>query len=340
MHIKEITDAQQWNSFLLKLQPNTFLHSWEWGEIQRQSGERARYLGCFDAQRQIGAALVITVSARRGRHLFIPHGPIFSTEEETRRYLPDIISYCKAITRKERAVAIRVAPLLITSPENNSVFASLGFRPAPLHVHTELTWMLDIAKPQEALLAQMRKTTRQAIKKAQQSGASITIVTGDKALNRFFPLYKATKYRHGFVPFSQEFLQRQAAVFAPEHRIYFCFAQHEGRDVAAGIFLQFGNTVFYHHGASIKLLSSVSASQLLQWESICEAQRRGAVRYNFWGIAPDQQPLHPFAGITIFKKGFGGYAVDYLHAQDLPCSLGYWKLWIVETARKYHRGFE
>ena len=85
--------------------------------------------------------------------------------------------------------------------------------------------------------------------------------------------------------------------------------------------------------------TTVPAAHAVQWRSIQEAQRRGATRYNFWGIARADQPRHPFAGITIFKKGFGGYPQDYMHAQDLPLNLKYWKLWAVDTWRHIQRGF-
>lgn len=339
MTIKEIDNKDSWNNYLLLLHPNTFLQSWEWGQVQRHSGEGIQYLGMFENETQVGAALVLTVNARRGRHLFIPHGPLSKNEQTTRNCLPALIDYCRAKARDVRAGALRIAPLLLTTPENTTFFKQLGFRPAPLHVHTELTWVLDINKSEEELRAGMRKTTRHAIKKAQQAGITIDIQRDPAALERFFPLYTTTKHRHDFTPFSQSFLREQVQQFAQDNRVYLCFAQHEGKDLAGAIIVHFGTTAFYHHGASRKIPSHLPASQLLQWESIREAKRRGATRYNFWGIAPDNQPNHPFAGITTFKKGFGGYALDYMHAQDLPLSPSYTTLWLVDTYRKWKRGF-
>lgn len=335
--IREIVNQSSWDDFVLSVHPNTFLQSWEWGQVQKRAGGSVRYLGIFEADQQIGAALVLTVNARRGKHLFIPHGPIAEDEQQARRILPTLISYCQDMARNERAVALRIAPLLTTSPENTALFSSSGFRPAPLHVHTELTWVLDINKSDDELLAGMRKTTRHAIRKAQEAGVQVEISTDPAAIERFFPLYEATERRHHFVPFSKSFLRDQVTLFAQNGRAYLAFAAHEEKDVAAAIFIHFGDTVFYHHGASVK--SSVPAAQLLQWTSIQEAKRCGATRYNFWGIAPENRPRHPFAGITTFKKGFGGYAIDYMHAQDLPLSPLYWTLWGIEMVRKAQRGF-
>lgn len=341
--IREITSPNAWNTFLLNLNPNTFLQAWEWGQVQKEAGEDVLYLGIFESNQQIGACLVLTVHARRGTHFLIPHGPVFGNEELARKYLPEIIEYLTNTPDGYFPVALRIAPLLRITPENAAAFKNLGFRHAPMHVHAELTWMLDINKPEEELLAGMRKTTRHAIQKSQQAGVTVEITTDPIALSRFTPLYEQTKHRHDFVPYSPKLIESQFKIFtqsqSPNVGAYLAIARYQNEDVAAGIFFQFGTTVFYYHGASIKTSSRISPAQLLQWESIREARRRGATRYNFWGISRENEPKHPFAGITIFKKGFGGYALDYLHAQDLPLSNAYWKLWLIDTFRRVKRGF-
>lgn len=338
MEIKEITNEELWNNWLLKLKPNTFLQSWEWGQVNQAEGQKVRYCGFFKNNQQVGAAQLLTVQAKRGRFLFCPHGPLFVPEISVEEYLPILFRYCQQKARADQAVAVRIAPLLVTNEVHKKIFQKHGFRPAPLHMHTELTWMLDLEPSQEKLLSGMRKTTRHAIKKAQNSGVTVSIETNTAVLDRFWPLYEDTGQRHQFIPFSRSLLKSQFTHFNKHNRIYIAFARYKNQDISAGIFIHFGNTVFYHHGASRNNLN-VPAAQLLQWKSIQEAKRRGALHYNFWGIAPQNNLQHPFAGITVFKKGFGGYPIDYLHAQDQPLSLKYWKLWAIEQWRKYKRGF-
>jgi peptidoglycan pentaglycine glycine transferase (the first glycine) len=337
--LQEIHDAEAWNTLLSSLKPNTFLQSWEWGQLQQTVGEGVRYLSIQHDNQSVGALLLLTVNAKRGRFLFCPHGPLMRDEASTRQALRSLLPELKKMATTDHACAIRISPLLVVSPENETLFRELGFRPAPLHMHTELTWMLDITKSEEELLRDMRKTTRQAIRKATAAGIKTEIHTTADALSRFWPLYSATRQRHQFVPFAETFLRQQFELFARNNQVYIVLATHEGKDVAGAIFIQHGSTVFYHHGASVKLPAAVPASQVVQWASIQEAQRRGATHYNFWGIAPKDKLKHPFAGITTFKTGFGGYAIDYMHAQDLPLTLGYWKLWAVEMWRKFRRGF-
>lgn len=337
--IKQITERSIWDGFIDQTQPNTFLQSWEWADVQKLDGENVYRLGFYDNNNLIGVVLLLGIKAKRGNFLFCPHGPLAKTEELSRQLLEPLITYSRELAEAEQAVALRVSPLLITSPENISLFEKYGFKPAPLHMHTELTWVRDISKSEEEILQDMRKTTRHAIKKAPQAGVTTEVLIDLSAVEAFYPLYETTKTRHGFVPYSKKFVTQQFETFLNSQHAFGVVAKHEGKIVAAGLFMQTGKTVFYHHGASIKLPSSIPASHLLQWTAIQEAKRRGAIRYNFWGIAPEDKPNHPFAGITVFKKGFGGEALDYLHAQDLPLSFKYWKLWIVETWRKWRRGF-
>lgn len=337
MTIREITTKGQWDAYLLPLKPNTFLQSWEWGQVQRRTGEKVWCLGIFDGDRQVGACLVLGVHARRGNYFLIPHGPIVSAEHYFIPAVQIITDYMKKAGFS--AVAMRIAPLVLAAPEIESRLSQLGFRAAPLHIHAELTWVLDCSQSDEQLLGHMRKTTRHAIRRAEKEGVRVDIITDQSGFERFWPLYRTTTSRHGFTPFPRDFIKAQVEEFSASGRLYIPIAAHQGQDVAGAIMIHYGDTVFYYHGASLKIDGHVPAAHLLHWHSIQEAKKRGAIRYNFWGIARDEDKNHPFAGITVFKKGFGGQALNYMHAQDLPLSPKYWFLWSVEMIRKLKRGF-
>lgn len=341
--INEITSPSEWENFILVQQPNTFLQSWEWGQTQVAEGNQVRYLGVWQADVLVATALVLTVQARRGTHYLIPHGPIMATAVDVKIVLQEIIEYMRSQTGSA-AVALRIAPLLLDNERNRVIFRELGFKPAPMHVHAEQTWILDISRATPAILAGMRKTTRHAVQKAERDGVTTEIVPHDQILDRFWPLYETTRDRHGFTLYPRTLLAEQLHQFSAQNRVFGVVATCQGRDVAAAIIFQYGTTCFYYHGASITV-PGVSPTQLLQFAAIAEAKRRGATTYNFWGIAPSDpltkkpNPKHPFAGITIFKQGFGGQGINYLHAQDLPLSWRYRKLWIIESIRKIRRGF-
>ena len=76
MIVTEITDKKQREDFMSTCKETSCLHSWNWGEFNKITGEKIWRLGVFDNDKLEAAALVIKVKARRGSFLFVPHGPI------------------------------------------------------------------------------------------------------------------------------------------------------------------------------------------------------------------------------------------------------------------------
>lgn len=335
MSVEIAQDQASWEEFLAKTQNYNFLQSWEWGQVQKATEAQAQFLLVNNRT----GSLVISVGAKRGNYFLLPHGPVFQDKEYLAQDLVELVSYLKTNAKEFNCVAVRVSPLLLRSSENEEVFSQAGFRPAPTHVHAEETWVLPLDKTLDEIFSQMRKTTRHAVRKAKKAGIEVEVTTAPDTSDRFWQLYTGTAKRHEFIVWPKDVIAKQLEEFGKKNKIFAVFAKIEGQDVAAAICIQYGNSVFYYHGASKKLSSSQPAAQLVQWTAIQEAKNRGADFYNFWGIAPAGKPNHPFAGITVFKKGFGGQELDYMHAQDLPLGIDYWKLFLVDSWRRLKRGF-
>ena len=337
MNIDPVTSQEAWDALVQGISPNTFLHSWHWGEIQLRLGHTIERLEFTDQGESLGVALLVHMRAKRGSLVLCPHGPLVKKEEYIKEVLRSIVVHVKSTTKGYSA--LRLAPLLLDTKENNTLLQEEGFKPSPLHVHAELTWVLDISGSKEDILKGMRKTTRHAIKKADKEGVQVDVQTSAQALERFWPLYEQTSSRHNFVPYTKNTITTQIEEFGKSNQVFAVTATYQGKDVASAILFYYGDTAYYYHGASTHIQGNIPAAHAVQWSAIQEAKKRGATKYNFWGIAPDNEPNHPFAGITVFKKGFGGQAVPYIHAHDYPLSWRYYPLWIIETFRKYQRGF-
>ena len=46
---------------------------------------------------------------------------------------------------------------------------------------------------------------------------------------------------------------------------------------------------------------------------------------------------HPWAGLSLFKMGFGGYRKNYIKTQDFVLSSKYWLNFVIEKIRKHKR---
>ncbi len=332
MEIKEITNKEIWESFLLKCEEKTFLDSWNWSIFQNKQEGKVWRFGMYDEQRLISMALVVKIRAKRGTFLFVPHGPVGDKNS-----LNILIEKLKELGKRERASFIRIAPIWAKTDENQKLFKELGFRDAPIHIHPELTWELDISKSENELFQGMRKTTRYLVKKAQKD-KDIEIVrsTNLNDLEVFHKILGKTASRHHFIPFSLNYLIEQFSCFNPDGEVVIWLGKYKGEVISSAITVYWQGIGFYHHGASIEHNSNqIPLTYLQQWEMIKEAKRRNCKTYNFWGIT--KQPKHPWAGLSLFKMGFGGYEKEYVKTQDLPLSIFYYPTFLFENIRKIKR---
>lgn len=336
--VKTVADKNEWERYLLALRPHSFLHSWKWGEHHEETGSKIFRLGVYQGETLVAVALLIKIRARRGSFLLCPHGPLIADTGHEEQLLRMLTEQSERIARDEECDFIRFCPLSPASGENKAMYGRLGFRDAPIHMHPELAWMLDITKSEVDLLREMRKTTRYLVKRMEKEGVEITHSADPDDIELFWPVYEATVERQNFTPFGKESLRKEFELFAKDDQAAFFFGKYKGEIVAAAIIIFYNGSAYYHHSGSIQKADNINASYLLQWRVIQEAKRRGCTLYNFWGISPDNRPKHPWAGLSLFKKGFGGFAEEYLHAQDKPQTAKYALNYVVESARRIKRG--
>lgn len=381
MELKEITNKDEWESFLLQCAEKTFLQSWNWGEFNKEMGSlpaqagKIWRFGAYNNGILIAVAFIYKISARRGTFLFIPHGPVIIdgvSVQDKKEILELILAQLGDIAEKEKASFIRISPIFIENNvseresdylENENIFSDLGFRPAPIHMHPETIWELDITLPEEQLLMNMRKTTRYLIRQAEKN-PDIQIIISNKIedLKLFWPVYLKTAKRHRFVVFSEKYLETEFNSFIKDREILIFLGKYKEQVVSAAIFVFWQDICFYHHSGSLSKYNKIPVSYLLQWRAIKEAKILGCRTYNFWGIAPGieteglkgysaqkfyppkfylgkfRRAKHPWAGLSLFKMGFGGYKKDYVKTQDFIISKKYWINYIIESLRKRKRG--
>jgi lipid II:glycine glycyltransferase (peptidoglycan interpeptide bridge formation enzyme) len=348
MEIKEILNKEDWNYFLNEQSEKTFLQSWNWGEFNLQMKSKIWHFGVYLDGGILAVMLVIKIPARRGTFLFIPHGPVFRDHFSARakeEAMSLIVGQLKKLSKKEKAIFIRIAPIAIRNQENDTIFKTAGFRKSPIHMHPEVTWELDITKPEAELLREMRKTTRYLIKKGQENtDIEITKSTKVDDLKLFWPVYQETARRQKFVVFSESYIEKEFNTFVKDKEIILLLGKYKGEVVSGAIFVFWQNRCFYHHSGSNQKFSKMPVSYVLMWEAIREAKARGCASFNFWGIAPDivedtdvKKSVHPWAGLSLFKMGFGGQRKEYTATQDYIISAKYWLNYIIETIRKRKR---
>lgn len=333
--IKNIENKIIWENFLLDQKDPPFLQSWNTANQYEAMGESSLKLGIFDNNNLVGICLIIKTRAKRGDYLYAPYGPVFQTWKK--EYFVALKNYLQQWGRENGFDFIRLSPFVEKDGPEAQIFKDCGFKTSPIHMLAEVLWILDLSPDEETLMMNMRKTTRNLIRRAIKDGVEITTSTEEIAVKDFIRLHDETHKRHHFVPYPDTLFYEQVKKFKDDDQVLVLRGKHGNELIASSIVMYYGNHGSYHHGASIR--SKVPVAYLLQWEAIREAKSRGCKVYNFWGIEQTEDKKHPFYGITLFKKGFGGEIKYLLPAQDLKISSKYYLTFIIESIRRIRRGF-
>ena len=150
----------------------------------------------------------------------------------------------------------------------------------------------------------------------------------------FYAAQQKTAARQHFIPPSRSELEKECNNFGKSARLYVARTA-EGEPIAYGLFLLFGREADYFEAASTPLNHKLPGAYAIQWQAMRDFKKAGLKCYNLWGIAPEGQPNHRYAGVTTFKTGFGGEIKNFVPAHDLVLSkLKYLPDLAVESVRK------
>ena len=111
----------------------------------------------------------------------------------------------------------------------------------------------------------------------------------------------------------------------------------DDQPLAASICFDFGHTRYYAHSASDPDAGRrLGAGPRLLWQMIGDAKARGAATFDFWGVIPDDNPSHPWAGFSRFKKAFGGRLLERAGTWELPVRMTRYRAYA--ATRRWRRG--
>jgi lipid II:glycine glycyltransferase (peptidoglycan interpeptide bridge formation enzyme) len=281
---------------------------------------------------------MFVVPAARGKILHLRHNPVIDWKDA--KLANETVAFIKLTARKYQCDFVRLSPLLAADSAQEQFFARQGFVNSQVHdIDAEITWVLDLKQTEEEVLAQMKKNTRYLIKRADRDGIKIEMTQRLDAIDDFWPIFADTVKRQQWSAYSRDYLRAEFETFVAADMAQIFLAKYQGRYIAGAIFIYYKDTCYYHHSGGLSEFRHLPAQYLIQWHSILEAKRRGLKTYNFFGIARDDDPNHPWAGLTFFKKGFGGLEQRYMHAKDLPITFRYWLTHFYEKYMTWRRGY-
>ena len=350
MELKEIQSDQKgiWNSFVGGHKFGHFLQCFEWGDVLLADGQTIKRLAVFDKRQIIATSLVMKFPLPLNKsYAYMPRGPIMNWQHihkqgkinKDQEALIMLLDEAKKFGQKENALFLRIDPEIEHEDIHPEFWHQIGFIKAPKENQPKRTTVVDLELPEDLLLKAMKSKTRYNIRLASRKGVKIKKSTNRSDIKYFYDLMLITSKRDKFYAHSKKHYEDIIKILGPENLTKIFLAEHKGKIISANIISLFGQKAIYLHGASADEYRNLMPTYLLQWEAILEAKKSGCKFYDFGGVVSEEETKHSWAGISRFKRGFGGKEKEFIGAWDLPYSGSQYRLFsFTNTIRRKIKG--
>lgn len=318
-------DAAAWQAFLAASPSGDLLHDWAWADVAAHDGQpQRRYLLEED-----GAIVAIVAAQERrigaGRSFwYVPHGPVLDwTAPAASERLRALLIGLRIAARGRRAIAVKLEPRLARSDAATGLLRDRRLRATHETLQVGQTRIVELLDD-DALLASFDKDTRYGVRRAEREGVTISVVDDGadvRAIEDLHALVVETQARAGFPMPSRDRYRIAWRALAGAKRAAILEARRDGELLASGMVVIEGDCSYYLFSGSRREERGEPkryASYALQWAMMRLARDRGVREHDLWGIAPEGAgPEHPWHGVGLFKKGFGGREVTWAGSWDL-----------------------
>lgn len=310
IELQKCTDKEQWDEFVLEHEGHP-LQLWGWGQVKAAHGWTAERVFAFDSDQEdviVGAAqiLIRKLPLPFRSFAYIPRGPI--VEDIFRNDFLNKLS--DLVKRDHRSVALSIEP--------NALEFDLpaGWKRSANKILSPDTILLDIAKTESDLLADMAKKTRQYIRKSASEGITIKQVRTKDELLECLHIYRQTADRAKFNLHANQYYLDVFNLMGDHSPIFAAYL--EGKPVAFLWMAISADTAYELYGGMNEDGQRLRANYALKWHVIRKTKEWGLTQYDFGGLV--------VGGVSIFKQGWATEETSFAGTFDKALSPTY-TLW-------------
>ena len=283
-----------------------------WATFKQAEGYEVTRL-VYEVENHIigGASLLQFPFSNEPNFVLCPEGPFlpWNNEQLVRQALRQLVGFTKDIPN---VLGLRIEPHLpIPTPRVIRNWADAPTDLTPAH-----TLVLDLTQSEDALLALAHPKCRYNLRIADRDGITVEVTQDMGLCHKFYELLTETSVRSGF--FCEPlgfFLNLTATTFSSDSAQMFV-ARYRGQILSAILVVYFGKRATYLYGASSSSHRNKMPSYPLHRAAMREARVRGCTEYDMYGIDAFERRDHLYAGITRFKKQWGGKVLQRIGAKD------------------------
>jgi lipid II:glycine glycyltransferase (peptidoglycan interpeptide bridge formation enzyme) len=305
-----------WDAFVTTL-PGTSIEQTT-GFAQAKSGEgwQAWLLKISNPGGLVGGAVILQRRMGLGLSvLYLARGPVCAADPAL---VPSIVQTVDAAAARLRGAYCVIVPAFNT-PRLEGQFEALGWRNKPEAIPPSglvvATLLLDLRPEPSTLLAQMRSSTRQSIRKSLAFDFRLEEV-GVDSVPQFYDLMCQLCSRRGTTPHppSSRPFTEQLRWLGPQGNARLFLGRLAGEVITGAFVYTVGRTFSVAKVGWSGGHKESNPNHRMWWELILWARSRGFETFDFLQIIPEharalqqgQQVNDSYWGVTQFKVGFGG----------------------------------
>ena len=285
-----------------------------WQQLQQDLGETS-----FFEKTENYQYLAILTKRPGGNYLYLPYGPVASTEKGFQKALAAL----QGLAREQGAVFIRIEPV---NQEMAKYLPSAAKKTKDLNPAD--TWVLDLTPDKATILTNFSQGTRTRYNTYTKKGLSVESTKDPAEIRHLVALQNKLFKQKNLSTFSEQYLKTELS--QPFATLYLVKYHHpagkdreehepaDGQVLAASLFFDYDGTRYYMQSAADTDYKKLPATVALLTTAIFDAKDQGITLFDFWGIAPEDAPDdHPWKGFTKFKQSFGGRPISYAGTYDI-----------------------
>jgi len=285
-----------------------FLQSQAWAEFQESLGRTVIYKSGDG-----WSYMAILEKGRFNTRLYCPYGP----QIDTKKALAPALESLKQLGRDHRVTFVRVEPVGTVSADQllQQQFKKVTY----LQLQPEHTQVIDLQRPEEEIVAEMNANIRNIYHNYAKKGMTIHRSDQPEDIAILTGFMHNVAARNHMTPHSDNYFKQQTKVLLGNGagKIFYVTTDDDTPMAAAYIYDD-GETRYYAHAAADDTYRKLRPGSALVAYLIIDAKCQGLKQFDLYGIAPTDDPSHPWAGFSRFKKTFGGAPKAYIGAWDFP----------------------
>lgn len=352
----KILDENSFSLIANNFANSTYYQTTAWANLKKTTNWNAHYVGVEKNNKYIAAALLLSKNLFNNYKLFYsPRGLML--DYDNKNLLEFFVKHLKKYIKSQKGFVLKIDPCLeysrkdnnlniICEKQNNKVInnlISLGFKHYGFtkdytkEVQYRWTYYLDITKSWEELKNNMNKRCKRCLNKQTKYPLKLVNITNKNIID-FKKIMEHTSTRQKHFDRSLEYYQKLQETLKErailniiyldkkeflkkftEDKLY-NIVKEEKRDlipISAGVFILDKDYLHYVYGGTYSYYMPLMAQYKIHEEMINYAKKKNIKIYDFGGISGSFDKKSPYYGIFDFKRGFGGYIVEYIGEFDL-----------------------